>query len=170
MEAITGVVIPLMIAGLSALISRHIARSATKNTLQDKVAEGTSVFNNIGYRYFGAIAMAYDHSTGNALDDPHVWKVYRMIMTDIVEDIRWLRTNPIYAEIVEETTNLPFLQNHLVAEAEGSEAGASPMVLRLMCEMFLESDRWQVSDDADGTVADVQAFARRLCGQVSRIQ
>ena len=52
---ITGLLVPLMIALLSAGASWQIAMITVRQTISREVLEGEAVFNNVGYRYFHAV-------------------------------------------------------------------------------------------------------------------
>ncbi len=146
---------------VSALL---VAYAAAVWTLNDRVDEGQAVFDSISIRYFAAVQALYEKS-----DDGSGWQVtkdeqvkvaYREIAGDIREDIRWLRTNPLYGELIEKNANLAFLQNLLAAEQVSDGAG-NKNTLHFMCQAYGESS-WR-HDGGDEVLSALRNFALRLC-------
>lgn len=86
-------------------------------------------------------------------------------MIDIREDIRWLRTNPVYNKIQQDTQNLSFAQNLLIFDTVKESPGADESSVEFMCNLYVDSGkipRPPKSDEPE-LVHDVQEFAHRLC-------
>ena len=109
---------------VSILVPAVIAWGTIQVTMQREIDKGQAVFNAIGYRYFGALAGTYDLKTRKPLGNK-AWKAYRAILSDIQEDIRWLRTNPVYGDTEERTMDFAFVQNLLIAESVPGTSGAN---------------------------------------------
>ena len=155
-KLITGFVAPAVIAWLTAY-----------STLQSQIDEGQTVLDSIGYRYFAALAGAYVLPNNSAVplasDDPEVWEGYREIISDIREDIRWLRTNPLYGEMQQNTSALIFAQNLLAAESVRKSKAADKRSLHFMCDLYVtQSGLWRTPIE-DPVAEDIQTFAKRLC-------
>ena len=163
---ITGLVVPLMIAMLSAGVSWQIAMITVRQTISREALEGAAVFNNVGYRYFYAIYSMFDQASASEdgpvplVDNDTSWKGYRAILSDITDDISWLRRNPAYYEVGLDI--FPYMQNAMITEALGTDKKLNPTTLLLMCDAFVVSARWEDPDES--TIRrDTQEFAARVC-------
>ena len=81
---------------------------------QEQRDQGQALFNGIGYRYF---AMMYDLSGKSGYKKhtiENAERIYQATLADMQDDIRLLRTNPIYIEKQETALDLSVLQNFLV--------------------------------------------------------
>jgi len=101
----------------SALLVAYVV---TVWTLNGRIDEGQAVFDSISIRYFAAVSALYEKPNDNGSDwqvtkDEQTRVAYREIVGDIREDIRWLRTNPLYGALIERNASLVFLQNLLAA-------------------------------------------------------
>jgi len=147
----------------SALLVAYVV---TVWTLNGRIDEGQAVFDSISIRYFAAVSALYEKPNDNGSDwqvtkDEQTRVAYREIVGDIREDIRWLRTNPLYGELIERNASLVFLQNLLAAEQVGDGAGANKNTLHFMCQSYGESS-WR-HDGGDDVLSDLREFAARLC-------
>ena len=97
-------------------------------------------------------------------DDPEGWEAYRETMRDLQEDIRWLRTNPLYGHIQRNTQDLVFVQNRLVTEAVSTDLKADKSLLFWMCRIFVESgDLERAVRDGDAESKFIYDFADLNC-------
>ena len=78
---------------------------------KDEFGVGQALFDSIDFRYISAIAGTIDQEKEppEFTQDLQVWETYRGILADIREDIRWLRTNPLYGKIQKSTLNFVFM-------------------------------------------------------------
>lgn len=159
---ITAEVLKWLFSVASALLVAYVVAIWTLN---DRIGEGQAVFDSISIRYFAAVFALYEKPDDNGSDwqvttDEQTRAAYREIVGDIREDIRWLRTNPLYGELIERNASLVFLQNFLVAEQVGDGAG-NKNTLHFMCQSYGESS-WR-RDGGDDVLSDLREFAARLC-------
>ena len=133
---------------LSFVISALVAWGTVTYALRSEVAGGRTMLGSIGLRYFYAlmyVAPSGDPMSSELSGNPEAWKAYRDVLNELAADLRWLRRNPLYGEIVEEHASVPLLENVLLAEAMSTSqsfvASASPAgsnALLMMCELFGE--------------------------------
>ena len=150
---------------ISLIVAVFASWVTVKFTLQSKIKGGEVVFNSIGLRYFDALVLAYyenrNKQTGLPSNDPRVWKAYRKTLEDIQQDIRWLRTNPFYGDVQEDTQDLVFVQNRLVREVAKEDPGANEITLNFMCRIFVESGR--LPEPKDEVTRAIHDFAQENC-------
>ena len=163
---ITKIAIPIITVVLSVATSWSISLYTIKHVLRDETKQGQIVYEDIGYRYFFAIYDLYDKTTFTLkpVDDRETWDAYGAILDDILSDIRWLRTNPMYGRIPEEFSTFPFVQNLLAKEKFTSQGGViNDGLLSLMCDLYVSSRNWQSGRNKYKELTVV--FAKRRCDQ-----
>lgn len=148
-----GIVASVIAAVLTAWVTSTL-------TLRSQSEEGHIVFNNIGIRYFAAVAASFSQETGLAIVGQR--DAYVAILNDIREDIRWLRTNRFIAR---SDANLVLVQNALAAEQAVGGPGISEVTLRLMCGTYVESKLWRPGTNEGEIERDLRELARRLCAR-----
>ena len=161
---VVAVVVPIVVAVLSALASWQIATITIERALDREFLEGTSVFKSVGHRYFAAIYRLYEQSdTGNyvPVSDDTAWKAYRRILTDMSEDIAWLRRNPSYGRIHADL--FPHIQNFLVEESLSVAEAPNKRTLNAMCQLYIDEKLWPIPAYQERHARDVYEFATRLC-------
>lgn len=167
---------------VSVVVPAGVAALTTECALNSEIREGQAVFNNIGYRYFGAVYAAYvpgDGGTREFTADPQAQSAYRAVLSDIAADIRWLRTNPLYGRLQAQDEEAAFAlaQNALAREANGvPRSGVDAVTLALFCSIYEPGKErglmWaqgrrssaRAPEDVAGTFGgDLVTFASRLC-------
>lgn len=175
------VVTPIVSVGLSIAASWWIASYTIERQLLDATEQGQAVFESVGLRYFAAFYGLYRQGgdgepfTFKEEDDP-AWGFYRGILDDIQEDLRWIRTNPVYGRIQRESPLIPFAQNAIAREITANQSGNRPdATLAIMCGLFVSSDLLRSGEDeikADSLSslrAETVEFAVRLCRHVGNV-
>ena len=148
----------------SFVVAAAVSWITVQMTLKNEIEEGWAVFNNIGLRYFDALLRAYDKKTGKPSKNSEDWEAYRKTLVDLQEDIRWLRTNPLYSRIQKNTQDLVFVQNRLAAEIVRKDQSAGPSTLYFMCRVFVESGEWKTP--RDNVTKAILDFANANCSSV----
>lgn len=144
----TAVIVPITTIILSTIAAWAVALYVTKDALYDDTGRGEVIFQDIGYRYFYAIGVYGAESLTRKQR-----RIYRELLTRILEDIRWLRTNPMYIRSVEQYELLPFVEFALIHEIQGTQSRGENWNFRtapLMCHLFVDSGS---SDSTENAVA-----------------
>ena len=155
----------LVVAAITGVVS-------TQLTLQGEIDDGRVLFENIGLRYFDALLLAHyrpDQQPGISppLPDPSKWQGYRSALIDVLEDIRSLRTNPLYIRVQGNTRDLVFVQNRIANEVSRTEVGANSATLHFMCNVFVHSGELTKVIGEDETSGAIYDFAVTNCSENS---
>ena len=144
-----------LIPVVSVMLAGAVSWLISNNTVVHKIDEGRSVFVSIGYRYFASIP-AY-HSGDKV--------TYKAVLSDIHEDMKWLRSNPYYGRLYKLSDNIHYAQNALVAEIENPSAEGQ--TLHFMCELYVRDDNesWKDSGNTSAITQDLIKLAKILCEQ-----
>ena len=93
--------------------------------------------------------------------DGTLWDVYRAILSDIADDIEWLRRNPAYYEIGSDI--FPYMQNAMITEALGMDKALNRTTLVMMCEAFVGNTHWDNTEESTIRQVTIQRFAEKVC-------
>ena len=151
------IVSALVVATVVGAVSAH-------RTLASRISEGEVLFGEMGLRYFDALRMAHDEADQPS-SAPSDWRTYRTILKDIHEDIRALRTNPLYRRIRRD--DVVFLQNRIVRELEAPLNAVDLTTLGFMCGAFIHSGELSKSIGEGQLTEDVYGFAITTCAKVA---
>ncbi|MDD9986750.1 MAG: hypothetical protein OXQ31_10800 [Spirochaetaceae bacterium] len=163
---ITAIVVPVMIAMLSAGVSWQIARTTAMSTIANEFRGGENVFNDLGHRYFAAVYYMHDHekmSEGKGVqlvEGDAAWRGFRSILAAIADDMTWLRRNPVYEEISVEI--FPYMHNFVTIESVGVDGELDSRTLQTMCDAFVKEGFLKAPADAQ-KAAEIVEFAYRVC-------
>ena len=171
---------------VSVVVPAAVAAFTTECALNREIDEGQAVFSNIGYRYFGAVYQAYDPNTGQFRVGSQAHLAYRTVLSDIAEDIRWLRTNPLYGKLqaTDKEAVLALAQNALARETGGAPlSGVDSVTLTLFCSIYepgiKQGRMWTQTQRRPSTGAtsdshvetlgnDLVTFGKRLCDTLTQ--
>lgn len=88
------IIISIVAMVLSTITAWSVALFTAREALYDRSKQGEVVFQDIGYRYF-SIVSTYGKDDLDSQTE-YAYRVYRALLKGVLEDIRWLRTNPTY--------------------------------------------------------------------------
>ena len=155
----------LVVAAITGFVS-------TKRTLQGRIDEGRVLFGNIGLRYFDALLLVHyepgqQPGTSPPSPDPRRWQGYRSTLNDVLEDIRSLRTNPLYIRVQGNTRDLVFVQNRIASEVSMTGVAANSATLHFMCNVFVHSGELKEVIGEDEVSRAIYDFAVTNCPENS---
>ena len=150
----------------SIIVAAVVGWGSVQIALQNQLSDGKAIFDNIALRYFEALFAVYNapgEEPGLPTPNEQHWDAYRATLGDLQEDIRSLRTNPLYDRIQGDTQDLAILQNRLVRETHSKRNAADATTEALMCKLFAppaDSIGFRRAESDDGGTSEIYEFAR----------
>ena len=150
-QLLLSVVAPVLVAVIAGSI-------AANRTLSNAQRGGQAIYDSVGIRYFAQLYNSVEFAeSGEVRYRTGAFESYRAVLEDLVEDLRFLRTTPTYADVFEGNAQLALLQNSLAVEAAGEITGINEGTLQTMCRLYVQSPSWQATaQDQTGTKAQDQ--------------
>lgn len=155
---VTGIVFPFVVALCTSQFSIN-------EELSNQLDEGRALYRGIGYRYFVLMMNLPDENDAGTAASHQAIEIYRATLADIQEDMRLLRTNPIYGEIQEQAIDLLVVQNFLVAASISGIPREHDPAIDVMCNLYLADEEWM--KPPPGLMAAVPGFARFFAGRIN---
>ncbi|MCY4487684.1 MAG: hypothetical protein OXF11_11310 [Deltaproteobacteria bacterium] len=139
---VMGLVVPLIVAGFSAVASWRIAINTTEQSLARSIHKTNALADNVGYRYFRTLeyVIMKDPNESEKLIyiNREAKRGYKRTLEDILKDFRSLVSNPAFTGSGGKAALFADLQVIITGELAQIEKREWPMptTLRTMCEIY----------------------------------
>ena len=140
-QLLLSVVAPLLVAVIAGSV-------AANRTLSNAQRAGQAIYDSVGIRYFAQLYNSFEvDQSGEVRFRTGAFESYRAVLEDLVEDLRFFRTTPTYADVLEGNAQLALMQNALAVEVAGeiSGTGINARTLQTMCRLYVQSPSWQAT-------------------------